>query len=55
MLLASLRSEFYNSQFYDVPKEKTEMLKYAWVGGSIWGGMIGGLLSAVFGLKWFYL
>ena len=23
---------------------------YAWVGGSIWGGMIGGLISVVYGL-----
>lgn len=50
MLLASLSPEFYNSHFYDVPKEKTEILKYAWVGGSIWGGMIGGLMSAIFGI-----
>ena len=50
ILLASLSPEFYKSHYYNVPKEKTEMLKYAWVGGSIWGGMIGGLLSAVFGV-----
>lgn len=48
ILLASLSPEFYIYHFYDVPEEKTEMLKYAWVGGSIWGGMIGGLLGAVF-------
>lgn len=50
MLLASLSPEFYKSHFYNVPNELTEMLKYAWVGGSIWGGMIGGLLSAIFGV-----
>jgi prolipoprotein diacylglyceryltransferase len=50
ILLASLSPEFYQSHFYNVPEEKTEMLKYAWVGGSIWGGIIGGLLSAIFGV-----
>lgn len=50
MLLSSLSPEFYQSHFYNVPKEKIEMLKFAWVGGSIWGGMIGGLLSAIFGV-----
>lgn len=50
LLLASLSPDFFRSHFYHVPKEKIEMIKYAWVGGSIWGGMLGGLLSAVFGL-----
>lgn len=50
ILLATLSPEFYKSHYYNVPTEKTEMLKYAWVGGSIWGGMIGGLLSAIFGV-----
>jgi len=50
VVLASLSPEFYKSHYYNVPKEKIEMIKYAWVGGSIWGGMIGGLLSAVFGV-----
>ncbi|WP_179334729.1 hypothetical protein [Winogradskyella costae] len=48
ILLATLSPDFYQSNFYNVPTDKTEMLKYAWVGGSIWGGMIGGILSAFF-------
>lgn len=50
VLLASISPEFYKSHYYNVPEEKIEMLKYAWVGGSIWGGMIGGFLSAILGV-----
>ena len=50
VFLASLSPEFYKSHYYNVPNDKIEILKYAWVGGSIWGGMIGGLLSAILGV-----
>lgn len=45
--LASLSPEFYRNTFLGVPRESAEMLKYAWVGGSIWGVMLGGPLSLV--------
>lgn len=48
LFLAYLSPEFYKSHFYYVPPKTTEMLKYAWVGGSIWGGMVGGILNAFF-------
>ena len=47
MGLAVLSPEFYRSTFIGVPAELGEMLKYAWVGGSIWGVMFGGVLAAV--------
>jgi len=57
MGLATLSPEFYRRAFTGVPEETGPMLRYAWVGGSIWGGMFGGLLSAILGpvifrLKW---
>ena len=50
MFLATLSSNFYKGHFPLAPSDNAELLKFAWVGGSIWGGMIGGLLSAVLGV-----
>jgi hypothetical protein len=50
MGLAVLSPEFYRRAFIGVPEEFGSMLKYAWVGGSIWGLELGGLLSVVLGL-----
>ena len=49
MGLAILSPEFYRSTFVDVPNALGPMLRYAWVGGSIWGAMFGGLLAVVIG------
>lgn len=49
MGLASLSPEFYRNTFIGVPESFVPMLRYAWVGGSIWGAMFGGLLSLVIG------
>ncbi|SFJ10835.1 hypothetical protein [Planctomicrobium piriforme] len=43
--LASLSPEFYRHAFNGVPDSTSGMLAYAWVGGSIWGLELGGLLS----------
>ena len=45
--LATLSPDFYRSTFIGVPSEFGEMLKYAWVGGSIWGVLFGAVLSVV--------
>jgi hypothetical protein len=50
MGLAVLSPEFYRRAFIGVPEEFGLMLKYSWVGGSIWGLELGGLLSVVLGL-----
>lgn len=50
MGLASLSPEFYRRAFIGVPEETGPMLAYAWVGGSIWGVQLGGLVSVVLGL-----
>ena len=47
--LASLSPEFYRRTFFDVPQQFGAMLRYAWVGGSIWGAMFGGLLAVAIG------
>jgi len=47
MGLAALSPEFYRSAFIGVPSETGEMLKFAWVGGSIWGVLLGAVLAAV--------
>jgi hypothetical protein len=45
--LALLSPEFYRSAFIGVPLEREAMLRYAWVGGSIWGVELGGVASAL--------
>ena len=50
IFLATLSPEFYKAHFPMTPSDKTEQIKFAWVGGSIWGAMIGGLLSAFIGI-----
>ena len=49
MGLATLSPEFYRNAFIGVPDDFASMLRYAWVGGSIWGAMFGGLLAVVIG------
>ena len=53
MGLAALSPEFYRRAFIGVPQEFGPMLRYAWVGGSIWGAEFGGLLSLAIGLVLF--
>lgn len=48
--LASLSPEWYRRTFLGVPEEFGEMLRYAWVGGSIWGAQFGGFVSVIIGL-----
>ena len=55
--LATLSPEFYRNTFIGVPDTFGPMLRYAWVGGSIWGAMFGGLVavmigSVVFAVRW---
>ncbi len=47
--LRRLSPEFYRKAFIGVPNDFALMLRYAWVGGSIWGAMFGALLAAVIG------
>ncbi len=50
VMLVSLSPEFYRSHFPWTPTDVIEQMKYAWVGGSIWGEIIGGFLGSVVGL-----
>jgi len=50
IFLSLLSPDFYKAHFPLTPSDKMEMVKFAWVGGSIWGGMIGGLLGAILGV-----
>lgn len=43
IMLAALSPEFFRSTFIGVPALFVQMLKYAWVGGAIWGAIIGAL------------
>lgn len=45
--LAALSPDFYRSTFISVPSDFPEMLKYAWVGGSIWGVLFGATLAVI--------
>jgi hypothetical protein len=48
--LAALSPEFFRRTFISVPEVFGPMLAYAWVGGSIWGVELGGLVSVFLGL-----
>ncbi len=50
IILAFAFPENYDRLIYLVPQETLARIGYAWVGGSIWGGMIGGVISLVYGL-----
>jgi hypothetical protein len=50
MGLAALSPDFYRNTFIGVPDDSREMLRYAWVGGSIWGAILGGLVSVTLGV-----
>jgi len=50
MALAAVSPEFYSRTFIGVPQAFGERLAYAWVGGSLWGVELRGLLSVVLGL-----
>ena len=57
MFLALLSPDFYKQAFIGVPNDLPSMLRYAWVGGSIWGVQFGGfalliIWIAVFWSKW---
>jgi len=50
IILAFVFPEDYDLIIHSVPKEKFSRAGYAWVGGSILGGMIGGIISVIWGL-----
>jgi len=54
MGLATLSPDFYRHAFIGVPQDFGEMLRYAWVGGSIWGVEFGGFALTVLGSFLFY-
>lgn len=56
--LAALSPEFYRSAFYGVPFDRIEMLRYAWVGGSISGLQLTAfvtviIVSVIFRSHWY--
>jgi hypothetical protein len=57
MALAWISPDFYRHAFLGVPPDFSGLMRYAWVGGSIWGIQFGGFALlivwiVVFGLKW---
>lgn len=50
MGLATLSPDFYRETIIQVPEDHSQMLSYAWVGGSIWGGVAGGLFGLILGV-----
>ena len=63
MTLATISPEMYRQTFIPRPgspgtsavlSDTGALLAYAWVGGSIWGGLIGGLAAVVVALTWFH-
>jgi hypothetical protein len=47
MGLASFSPEFYRNSIIGAPQEQAALLRYAWVGGSIWGIELGGVIGTV--------
>src|ERR1017187_615966 len=57
IILVSLSPEFYRSHFIGVPEGTPDRIRYAWVGGSIWGVQFGGaaatfIFMALFRPRW---
>lgn len=43
----------YRDAFIAVPDDYVSMLAYAWVGGSIWGQMLGGVVAIIIAVTQF--
>jgi len=54
MGLAALSPEFFRHAFKGVPQDFAELLRYAWVGGSITGIQFGGVAAMILGSFVFY-
>jgi hypothetical protein len=52
VLIAATDRVFVRSIFIGVPADDTGMRRYAWVGGTIWGGYAGALVGAVAACVW---
>jgi len=50
IILAFVFPEAYDHAIYSVPQMTGPRMGYAWVGGSIWGSMLGGVLAVFYGL-----
>lgn len=50
MLIATISPEVYSNMYFGRYEYFGEMLAKAWVGGSIWGLEVGGLVSMILGL-----
>jgi hypothetical protein len=51
--LAALGPSFFQNAFIGVPSDHVQMLRFAWVGGSIWGAEFGGFGVIIVGLVLF--
>lgn len=50
IFLAFVFPHSYDQFIISVPQETLSRIRYAWVGGSIWGGIIGGLIATIRGI-----
>ena len=50
VFLSNLSPQFYIKHFPYAPLDRFDRTMFAWVGGSIWGGILGGLLSSILGV-----
>jgi hypothetical protein len=53
MAWAAANPRSFQNTFFGVPADHAQMLRFAWVGGSIWGAEFGGLLVVIAALIWF--
>lgn len=50
IILALAFPEELDRKVYLAPKETMPRIRFYWVGGSIWGGIAGGIISVIYGL-----
>ncbi|BCM90073.1 hypothetical protein IAD21_01924 [Abditibacteriota bacterium] len=53
VVLSLLFPQFYRFFFFGMPNEVGDVIRYAWVGGSIWGAQLGGVGSVFVALARF--